>query len=258
MKFTSKILVSLLAVVAINVSAAPSTCPSHFVNGQAPDIINANMQKQTAEVCYSGYATKNSGLTRSPLYSAEFLTKARVDEAKTLPREDSFHEEPNLPPSQTATLKDYVRSGYDRGHMAPNKDMANKEMQHESFSLANIVPQNPDNNRNLHASIENATRNLARKYGEVYVLTGPAYMSNEIGFLNNRVAVPTNIWKAIYIPSINSAAVYWEKNQPGFDYEVISVNELKNRIGIDVFPAVLPSTKAKAGELPQPVTGFKD
>lgn len=253
-----KILALIILSFSLSAFAAQTACPQNFINGQAPDIINTNMQKQTAEVCYSGYATKNSGLTKSPLYSAEYLSKSRVEEAKYLPREDSFHPEPNLPPSQTATLKDYLRSGFDRGHMAPNKDMSNKEMQYESFSLANIVPQDPDNNRNLHAAIENTTRQLAQKYGEVFVITGPAYMTNEIGFINNRVAVPTNIWKAVYIPATNTAAVYWEKNAPGFDYEVISVNELKNRIGIDVFPALLPDVKNKASEMPSPSVRYRD
>lgn len=253
-----KSLLSLLLFYSFAVIAAPSNCPDNFIKGQAPDIYNQNMQKLTAEICYSGYATKNSGLTRSPLYSAEYLTKERVEEAHYLPREDSFHPEPNLPPSQTASLKDYVRSGYDRGHMAPNKDMSNKQMQYESFSLANIVPQDPDNNRNLHASIENSTRQLAKKYKELYVITGPAYMTNEIGFLNDRVAIPTNIWKAIYIPATNTSAVYWEKNQPGYYYEVISVKELQNRIGIDVFPGVPTQIKSVAMELPTPQPKFTE
>lgn len=255
---SNKFYLILLIAISSYAHAATSNCPDHFIKGQAPDIYNVNMQKQTAEVCYSGFATKNSGLTKSPLYSAEHLTKDRVNEAHLLPREDSFHIEPNLPPSQTATLKDYNRSGYDRGHMAPNKDMSNKQMQYESFSLANIVPQDPDNNRNLHASIENATRYLAKKHGEVYVLTGPAYMTNEIGFLNDRVAIPTNIWKAIYIPSINEASVYWEKNQPGYNYEVISVKELQNRINIDVFPGVPTQIKAVSFDLPKPLQKNSD
>ena len=36
------------------------------------------------------------GVTRTPLWSAEHLTRARLNQAKTIDREDSFHEESRL------------------------------------------------------------------------------------------------------------------------------------------------------------------
>ncbi|WP_407927568.1 DNA/RNA non-specific endonuclease [Belnapia mucosa] len=58
------------------------------------------------------------------------------------------------------------RSGFDRGHMAPSGDMAPLEGQAESFSLANLVPQNPGSNRCLWEGTESAVRELALQEGE--------------------------------------------------------------------------------------------
>lgn len=249
-----KIIISLLFVCVSCISfAAQTQCPQHFAAGQAPTITNKAMTNQALDLCYLGFAVVNSGLTKGPLYSAEHLTRDRIIQAQTLKRVDSFHAETAIPASQRGELSDYVRSGYDRGHMSPNKDMSDPEMQYQSFSLANIVPQDPDNNRNLHADIENTTRVMAKKYGEVYVITGPAFMGSTWQKVGN-VAVPTNIWKAVYIPALNIAGVYWEKNAPGYEYEVITVNELSARVGMDIFPGLAASVKNQKVDMPRPAS----
>lgn len=134
------------------VQAAPSSCPSNFLAGKAPDLFNSKLASLAREVCFSEFAVLHSGLTRTALYSADHLTGPRVAEARQQRRSDaaqSFHEESRLPVEERSTLFDYMRSGYDRGHMSPNGDMDNAQAQGESFTLANMMPQNPDNNRNL-------------------------------------------------------------------------------------------------------------
>ena len=95
-------------------------------------------------------------------------------------------------------LADYARSGYDRGHMSPSGDMATPNAQHQSFSLANMIPQHPCNNEVLWEGIESAVRDLASAEGEIYVVTGPIYEGTDIPFLNGRVGVPSRIYKAVY------------------------------------------------------------
>ncbi|WP_420229746.1 DNA/RNA non-specific endonuclease [Psychrobacter sp. ER1] len=126
-----------------------------------------------------GFAVMYSGVSRTPLWSAEHLDRTRLQQAKQIDREDSFHEESKLPKSARASLSDYSGSGYDRGHLAPNANMANRSQQYDSFSLANIAPQSPRNNRYIWRNIESATRYLTQQYGEVYTITGVAFTNKK-------------------------------------------------------------------------------
>src|SRR5689334_6495975 len=103
--------------------ASSTTCPQQFLGGEAPALTNPKLAAQTRELCYSGYAVLHSGLTRTPLWSAEHLTRERIESARETAWINTFHPDPNLPESERAELSDYARSGFDRGHMAPSGDM---------------------------------------------------------------------------------------------------------------------------------------
>jgi DNA/RNA endonuclease G (NUC1) len=60
---------------------------------------------------------------------------------------------------------DYTRSGYDRGHMAPNADFNDtNENAVKTFFIANIWPQTHSINAGEWLKAENETRRLAIKY----------------------------------------------------------------------------------------------
>ncbi len=231
---------------------AATRCPATFAAGQPPALLAENLRPSTEEICYSAFALLHSGLTRTPLWSAEHLTASGVGRARSLEREDSFHPDPNLPPGVGAELSDYKRSGYDRGHMSPNGDMTDPVAQGESFSLANMIPQDPDNNRHLWADIESAVRNLAVSDGEVYVVTGPIFSGAKVMSLKGRVLIPTSIFKAVYDPSRGGAGAYVTPNAPGTAWQEVSLDQLRAMTGIDVFPALPAPLKASAMPLPAP------
>ncbi len=233
-------------------AAQNATCQKHFVEGKAPSFIRASLQQSTAGLCYEAFAVMHSGVSRTPLWSAEHLTRASIADAKEVRRKDAFHAEEALPPAVRAELYDYARSGYDRGHMAPAADMPTEEAQHQSFSLANIVPQDRENNQHLWSAIEGATRHLANQRGEIYVITGPLFEGERIQRINGRVFVPTHVFKAVYDPAKREGAAWLAPNAAGDAYQVISLAELEKRTGINLFPAVPDSVKAQAMPLPEP------
>jgi endonuclease G len=251
MKSRALVLAVLLAFFASFALAAPSQCPQHYAGGQAPDIVNKKLTPKTQEICYRLYAVIHSGISRTPLISAEHLTAAVLNR-KHVARKDKFHPDPNLSPPDRAELADYAGSGYDRGHMSPVGDMPDRKSQTESFSLANMIPQNPNNNRNLWEGIEEATRDLALASGELYVVSGPIFDGANLKRLNGRVLVPTYIFKAIYDPSQNQAAAYFVANAPGGRYAVVSIADLEKISGIFIFPALADKVKQSPMALPKP------
>ena len=227
-----------------------SQCSQSFYGGVYPEFTNSKLSNNTQALCMDGFAVMYSGVSRTPLWSAEYLDRKRLQQAKQIDREESFHEESRLPKSMRAKLSDYSGSGYDRGHLAPNGNMANRSQQYDSFSLANIAPQSPRNNRYIWRNIESATRYLTQQYGEVYTVTGVAFTDKKTKQLADRVLVPSHFFKAVYIPATNQAGVYYAPNDESERIEVISVDELTAKIGIDVLPVLDAQTKAQAFDLP--------
>jgi endonuclease G len=247
-------------VLAVFLCASPAVvasqqdCSEPFFGGQAPVLLNAKLREKTRELCFSQFTALHSGITRGPLWSAEDLLRANLTIAVSLPRPSSntFHVEDSLPANERSTLDDYRRSGFDRGHMTPNSDMSTPQAQEESFTLANIVPQHPCNNEVLWEGVESAVRAVALGEGEVFVVTGAAFIGAELDSLQGRVMVPTHIFKAVYIPSRDEAGAYWAPNDDSQNWEAISVSRLRDLSGIDPFPSLAESVKAVRGDLPAP------
>ncbi len=246
------IIVSLLlacSVLAANFAYAGG-CPAHYVDGRLPEITRSQLSVATQELCYGVFGIVHSGITRTPLWSAEYLTAGNIASAQNLSRENSFHAESKLPSAQRAELADYARSGFDRGHMAPNGDMPDRESQKESFTLANMVPQDSSNNRSVWASIEGAVRDMAQKEGALYVITGPAFIGSSVQKIGN-VLVPSHLYKVVYSPKQRAGAAYFIENKPVDDYQVLSIAQLEAKIGIDMLPSLSDKQKEVMLRLPK-------
>lgn len=230
-------------------------CANVYFAQTQPKITNKKYANDTIDLCFDGFAVKYSGVSKTALWSAELLTRDKIQQASQLERINKFHAESRLPNSIKAQLSDYSHSPYDRGHLAPNADMATPTQQYDSFSLANIIPQNPQHNRNLWKDIEFHTRYLAIKYGQVYVITGVVFLGDNVKQMNQRILVPTHLYKAIYVPSQQQAGVYFTPNDDSQRVEVISLTELNRRVGVNVFPEL--STTIKSNTMSLPTTSKK-
>jgi len=228
---------------------SPESCADHYLDGRAPQIQNPKLAPATKELCFKVFSVMHSGLTRTPLWSAEHLEAQEVASAQQLTRENSFHAETRLPSGQRAELGDYARSGFDRGHMAPNGDMPDRDSQRDSFSLANIVPQDGENNRHLWAGIEGVVRKMAKKEGDLYVVTGPAFLGTDLRKVG-KVLVPTHLYKLVYSPRRKAGAAWFVENTPDAKANVIPVPELERIIGINLLPALSDEEKERMLKLP--------
>jgi endonuclease G len=240
----------LLAAGAAQAQFQGPSCPGHYVGGRAPQIVNPKLAASTRELCFNVFGVMHSGVTRTPLWSAEHLRADNIEAAQDLSRENSFHAEPRLPPAQRAELADYARSGFDRGHMAPNGDMPDRASQRDSFSLANIVPQDGENNRHTWAAIEGAVRKMVKREGELYVVTGPAFLGTNLRQVG-KVIVPSHLYKVVYSPRQKAGAAWFVENQADAKPNVIPIPELERIIGINVLPALSARDKERMLRLPK-------
>jgi len=212
-------------------------CPEHFPGGMAPAIAKAPQQR---ELCYDSFAVLHYGATRTPLFVAERLNHQSIQAAKGEQRSNQFFADARLPRSERAELSDYKGSGYARGHMAPAGDMPNATAMAQSFSLANMVPQDQRQNSGPWSKIEQDTRRYAlRAQGDVFVITGPVFGPDSPTVGVNHVRVPTHLYKLVYDATTKKAWAYWQANAP--DARVtppISYKELQRRIGMALLPGV--------------------
>jgi endonuclease G len=246
------VLFIMLFGTASGLMAAQSQCQSQYLNGISPVILNARLSARTRELSFDNFTVMHSGVSRTPLWSAEHLTRSSIIEARQLERHNAFHHEDRLYPDDRAELKDYSRSGFDRGHMAPSADMPTEEAQQQSFTLANMVPQNPDNNRHLWEGIESAVRNLAIMKGELYIISGPLFLGGNLKSLNGRVLVPSHLYKVVFDPKANIGAAYFVKNEAGEEWQVMSISQLEKVAGVNFFPGLSNTVKQKKLTLPSP------
>lgn len=227
-----------------------ANCPVHYLDGRPPEIRNPKLANATRELCYGVFGVVHSGVTRTPLWSAENLRADNLERAQGLDRDNAFHAEPRLPPGQRAELSDYARSGFDRGHLAPNGDMPDRRTQRESFSLANMVPQDREHNRHIWAPIEGAVRKMAKREGQLYVITGPAFVGASLRKVGN-VIVPSHLYKVVYSPRQKAAAAWFVENRADAPIHVIPVAELERIVGIELLPSLSQQEKERMLRLPK-------
>ncbi len=141
----------------------------------------------------------------------------------------AFHEDEDVP-SPRATHYDYMRSGYDRGHMCPSGDNKwDPKAQEESFLLTNICPQNHNLNTGDWNDLEIQCRQWAKRYGKIYIVCGPVlYNQKHKTIGRNHVTVPEAFFKVVLRLGKNPACIgFIYRNKGGHRPQGDYVNTLK-------------------------------
>lgn len=213
-------------------------CPEFFPPGGTP-VVPGQGLGGLRELCYDSFAVLHNGSTRTPVFVAQRLNRSLLQQGQGLQRTDRFFADARLPRRERAELSDYKGSGYSRGHMAPAGDMPNATAMAQSFTLANMVPQDQRHNAGAWAKIEADTRAyVMRAKGDVYVITGPVFDRQTQHIGPNRVAVPSHLFKLVYDKAAGRSWVYWQENSPRKKAEPpISYLELVQRTGLELLPA---------------------
>lgn len=226
---------ALVTLPLISSAAGFADCPQFFPSGRAPTAPTQPLQR---ELCFSEFAVLHSGATKTPVFVAQRLNAQALQQGRDIKRKDKFYADARLPRFERAELSDYKGSGYSRGHMAPAGDMSTPEGKAQSFSLANMAPQDAKHNSGAWAKIEKDTRRyIERAKGDVFVITGPLF-EGELGTVgDNHVRIPSHFFKLVYDATSGRSWAYVQRNAaderagPPISYE-----DFVRRTGLKLLP----------------------
>ena len=153
-----------------------------FLNNPDYDVIYDNENIQPFVVVYElKYSEETHTLKRDSDYSNQFVPDERV--------------------KKSASDKDYKKSGWDKGHLAPAKDFSFEVTAARStFFYSNISPQNPYFNRNgAWKKLEDKVREISGQSAEpIQIISGPIIAQNKhIKEDSNAPAIPDYFFKII-------------------------------------------------------------
>jgi endonuclease G, mitochondrial len=182
---------------------------------------------------HTNYTSTFSIPKKYPVMVEWWVTKSMVSCPTPLKRKDNFKADPLLL-EHTNIAKDYVGSGFDRGHMMPAADnlCQTQLVQDESFYFSNMAAQYHSLNAGDWKSLETLTRDEAKIKDSVHVWTGNIGEIKRIG----SVAVPKYCWKVIHIKKENKWSAYLFENNTskpdGIKNNEVKVEEITKLTGI--------------------------
>ncbi len=151
-----------------------------------------------------GYTAGHDGEYRQPVWVSYRLSVDYCDGKEFVPRERiRFVPDRDLPDHKRALDDDYRRSGYSRGHMAMQSDLRGRseECERQGCLLSNVCPQKQHLNAGCWLKLENACKNWARAYGEVWIVCGPIFNRRPPARLQGArpgyVSIPTQFYKIV-------------------------------------------------------------
>jgi len=170
------------------------------------------------------------------------LTRDRLNE-KWAERPNSFRPDPSVR-TESATPRDYRSSGYDKGHLCAAADMAFDENAiDETFFMSNMSPQVPAFNMGIWRELEELTRDWARKFKLLYVVTGPVLAQNGLGQIGfSKITVPASYYKVLLAPEAGRAIAFMMPNnrsdRPVMEY-ACTIDQVEKTTELDFFPQLL-------------------
>ncbi|MDI1231385.1 MAG: DNA/RNA non-specific endonuclease [Methylobacter sp.] len=151
----------------------------------------------------------------------------------------------------------YQKSGYDRGHMAPNYAISHlygREGQADSFLMTNITPQKPKLNQQLWQRLEEMEiKYFAKNHGKIWVITGPVF-SGTVERLSSdwTVEIPDAFYK-IYITeaapgntplTLGFLIPQTVNGKEPLEQFVTSIDHIEAQTGLDFFAQLDDRTEA--------------
>lgn len=221
----------------------PAQTPASHPKATASEIPEAIFPSNTGEIVrHNWYVLSYVEDHEQAEWVAYELTRDRLNE-NWAARPNTFRPDPEVR-TESATPRDYNASGYDKGHLCPAADMAFDDAAiDETFFMSNMSPQVPAFNTGVWRELEELTRDWARKFKHLYIVTGPVLSQpglGQIGF--SKVTVPAAYYKVLLAAEEGRAIAFILPNarseRPVMDY-ACNIDQVEKTTGLDFFPKLL-------------------
>lgn len=202
-----KILLSSTVIAVLN-----ATDISDFINLKNCDQI---IDKEVFKICYS-YKHKGALAVWYEL-DENLVNKNNIKERP------EFYSEKNIPIQYRTKSQDYINSGFDRGHLAPDANFDyDIKAQAKTYTMASIVPQCPTLNRKTWIKAEKYERFVASKLKAVTIINLVDYSKSTTQIGKNNLSVPNTFYKIIFNNDKNFKKC--------FKYENIEINPQTDKL----------------------------
>jgi len=197
------ITVAFLYVLSLNV-VGQGIVSQHCI-GSCPDGAESN-QIIKREI----YTLSNNAETKFADWVCYKVTPQTIGKSK----KRRWKADPALQEPQTLEPGDYKAAHKtiktDRGHQAPLASFAGTPYWKQTNYLSNITPQKSALNQGAWVRLESKVRKLAKKYGEVWVMTGPLYTKEmpKLPGADEPHTVPSGYWKIVIVKTSSKETPY--------------------------------------------------
>jgi endonuclease G, mitochondrial len=165
----------------------------------------AQTQRTAQPICREGYLVAYDAPVKIPVYVAYTLKPENA--LGCFPRTNAFVADQSLN-GTGAKPDDYVGTGYDKGHAAPDGDLSyTQQVEYESFLMTNMYPQHGSLNRGIWKLLETSVRGWAVQRNQPFTIyVGAFYGQGDEMFKG--IIVPHGYYK-IVINNITGEVAGW-------------------------------------------------
>jgi endonuclease G len=188
--------------------------------------------QDTVRVVHKNYISVFSKSLRYPILVEWGTTRSELECSNPSKRTDKFLPDPQVR-KESDIDEDYVKSGFDRGHISPAADTrCNEVHMAESFYFTNMAPQYPGLNRGQWKNLEEWTRVLAVENDSVFVQAGCVGEASRI----KRVAVPTHCWKVLRYKGQTESYVFPNvpERSKSFEIHKVPLDSVRRLTGLPI------------------------
>ena len=230
-------------------------CLHQFYQEEPPYLNKESLRENNYPLCFDHFGLMFSGVSKTALWGAEALSPKKIQDMQKV--QNSIHSRPNveqrdaIPRRMQPTQNDYAYSHYVQADLVSDINKSLKKPTVESQLLFNSIPLVSHSVLKNLKSTEGFIQNVVLNQDiNAFVITGPIYTSKKLKVIGKNILVPTALFKAVYFPQHGIIGAYYIPNAYSQRVAVVSVCQIEEMTGINIFPQLTEEQKRNTYRLP--------